>query len=182
MRGTPIPPHGDPSHGHIGAPSVCNCKHLGHTCYVSKLDVGSLGDYIREQRHAAQLSLRQLASTAGVSNPYLSQVERGLRKPSAEILTQIAAALRISAETLYVRAGLLEAQDNSRVRAAIARDSSLTERQRHALLEIYSAFLGENAVDSDPVAAGEPVVASEPPDLSVTGQPAAAAEHHPAAE
>lgn len=111
---------------------------------MSKLEVGSLGDFIREQRNAAELSLRQLAARAGVSNPYLSQVERGLRKPSAEILTQIAAALRISAETLYVRAGLLEAQDSSRVRTAIARDSSLNERQRLALLEIYSAFVAEN--------------------------------------
>ena len=111
---------------------------------MSKLEVGSLGDFIREQRNAAELSLRQLAARAGVSNPYLSQVERGLRNPSAEILTQIAAALRISAETLYVRAGLLEAQDSSRVRTAIARDSSLNERQRLALLEIYSAFVAEN--------------------------------------
>lgn len=111
---------------------------------MSKLEVGSLGDFIREQRNAAELSLRQLAARAGVSNPYLSQVERGLRNPSAEILTQIAAALRISAETLYVRAGLLEAQDSSRVRTAIARDSSLNERQRFALLEIYSAFVAEN--------------------------------------
>lgn len=109
------------------------------------MEVSTLGDFIREQRNAAELSLRQLAIKAGVSNPYLSQVERGLRKPSAEILTQIAAALRISAETLYVRAGLLEAQDSSRVRAAIARDSSLNERQRVALLEIYSAFVAENA-------------------------------------
>lgn len=111
---------------------------------MSKLDVGTLGEYIREQRNAAQLSLRQLARNAGVSNPYLSQVERGLRKPSAEILAQIAAALQISAETLYVRAGLLEAQDAGRVRTAIARDSSLTERQRQALLEIYEAFVTEN--------------------------------------
>ena len=111
---------------------------------MSAIDVSTLGEFIRDQRQAAQLSLRQLAATAGVSNPYLSQVERGLRKPSAEILAQIAAALRISAETLYVRAGLLEAQDSSRVRAAIARDSALTERQRRALLEIYRAFVAEN--------------------------------------
>jgi transcriptional regulator with XRE-family HTH domain len=113
------------------------------------LDVGTLGEYIREQRHAAQMSLRQLADSAGVSNPYLSQIERGLRKPSAEILAQIAAALRISAETLYVRAGLLDALDSSRVRAAIARDSSLTERQRRAMLEIYEAFVTENATQAD---------------------------------
>lgn len=116
---------------------------------MSKLDVGTLGEYIREQRHAAQMSLRQLADSAGVSNPYLSQIERGLRNPSAEILAQIAAALRISAETLYVRAGLLDALDSSRVRAAIARDSSLTERQRHAMLEIYAAFVAENAAQAD---------------------------------
>jgi len=118
---------------------------------VSKLDVGTLGEYIREQRNAAQMSLRQLAKSAGVSNPYLSQVERGLRNPSAEILTRIASALRISAETLYVRAGLLEAHDASGVRTAIARDSSLTERQRRAMLEIYSAFVAENAAEHDPV-------------------------------
>lgn len=115
------------------------------------MEVSTLGDFIREQRNAAELSLRQLALKAGVSNPYLSQVERGLRKPSAEILAQIAAALRISAETLYVRAGLLEAQDSSRVRAAIARDSSLSERQRLALLEIYSAFVAENTAGQTPV-------------------------------
>jgi transcriptional regulator with XRE-family HTH domain len=119
------------------------------------LEVSTLGDFIREQRNAAELSLRQLATKAGVSNPYLSQVERGLRKPSAEILAQIAAALRISAETLYVRAGLLEAQDSSRVRAAIARDSALNERQRLALLEIYSAFLAENAAGAQPAFATE---------------------------
>lgn len=111
---------------------------------MATIDMRSLGEYIREQREAAEVSLRQLAKSSGVSNPYLSQVERGLKKPSAEILGQIAGALRISAETLYVRAGLLEAQDSSRVRAAIARDSALTERQRRALLEIYRAFVAEN--------------------------------------
>ncbi len=118
---------------------------------MSKIDVGSLGEYIREQRQAAELSLRQLARTAGVSNPYLSQVERGLRKPSAEILAQIAGALRISAETLYVQAGLLEAPDGSRVPAAIAADATLTERQRRAMLEIYAAFQAENSPETDPV-------------------------------
>lgn len=112
---------------------------------MTKIDVSSLGEYIREQRQAAQLSLRQLARAADVSNPYLSQVERGLRKPSAEILTQIAGALRISAETLYVQAGLLEAQDGARVPAAISADATLTERQRRALLEIYAAFQAENS-------------------------------------
>ena len=115
---------------------------------MSTIDVSSLGEFIREQRNAAQISVRQLARTAGVSNPYLSQVERGLRKPSAEILTQIAGALRISAETLYIRAGLLEEPGSDRVRTAIAQDASLTERQRRALLEIYSAFQVENS-DAD---------------------------------
>lgn len=134
---------------------------------MSKLDVGTLGEYIREQRNAAQMSLRQLAKSAGVSNPYLSQVERGLRKPSAEILTQIAAALRISAETLYVRAGLLESHDASLVRTAIARDPSLTERQRRAMFEIYSAFVAENT-QAAPESSG-----------GITDSQGTAAEHDP---
>src|ERR687889_454880 len=77
---------------------------------MASLNVGNLGEYLREQRRTAQLSLRQLAEAAGVSNPYLSQIERGLRKPSAEVLQQVAKALRISAETLYVRAGILDAE------------------------------------------------------------------------
>lgn len=129
---------------------------------MATIDVHSLGDYIREQRQAAEVSLRQLARSAGVSNPYLSQVERGLRKPSAEILGQIASALRISAETLYVRAGLLEPRaGNAVVTEAIAADETLTERQRQVLLEIYAAFQSENAAlapeapaSSDPATAG----------------------------
>ena len=105
--------------------------------------VGSLGDYIKEQRRFAQFSLRQLAEVTGVSNPYLSQIERGLRKPSAEVLQQIAKALRISAEALYVRAGILEARESDRsdgdrsVAEALLSDSSITERQKRALLDIY---------------------------------------------
>ena len=114
---------------------------------MATIDVRTLGEYIREQREAAEVSLRQLAKNAGVSNPYLSQVERGLKKPSAEILGQIASALRISAETLYVRAGLLEPRaGNAVVTEAITADESLTERQRQVLLEIYAAFQSENAV------------------------------------
>lgn len=114
---------------------------------MATIDVRSLGEYIREQRQTAEVSLRQLAKSAGVSNPYLSQVERGLKKPSAEILGQIAGALRISAETLYVKAGLLEARDgDAAVTEAIAADETLTERQRQVLLEIYAAFQKENAV------------------------------------
>ena len=112
----------------------------------SRIDVATLGSYIREQREAAEVSLRQLAKASGVSNPYLSQVERGLRNPSAEILGQIAKALRISAETLYVRAGLLDEHPaTSSVGEAIAADPLLTDRQRGVLLEIYSSFQAENA-------------------------------------
>lgn len=113
---------------------------------MATIDVRTLGEYIREQREAAEVSLRQLARNAGVSNPYLSQVERGLKKPSAEILGQIASALRISAETLYVRAGLLEERTGSAaVTEAIVADETLTERQRQTLLDIYGAFQNENA-------------------------------------
>ena len=105
-----------------------------------------VGDYIREQRHAAQVSLRQLAKAAGVSNPYLSQVERGLRKPSAEILQQIAKALRISAEQLYVHAGILDERvGDDTVTGALLTDTGLTERQKQVLLEIYESFRRENA-------------------------------------
>jgi transcriptional regulator with XRE-family HTH domain len=105
--------------------------------------LSGLGEFIREQRNSAQVSLRQLASLAGVSNPYLSQIERGLRRPSAEILQQIAKGLQISAETLYVRAGILREQDgDSDVTEAILRDAALTERQKQVLLEIYRSFRG----------------------------------------
>ena len=113
---------------------------------MATLTVSSLGEYIREQRRIAQYSLRQLAEAAGVSNPYLSQIERGLRKPSAEILQQIARALRISAETLYIRAGILEDRgEHQEVPIAILGDPALTERQRRVLLDIYESFRRENA-------------------------------------
>ncbi|MEU3887725.1 helix-turn-helix transcriptional regulator [Streptomyces sp. NPDC029041] len=114
---------------------------------MASLNVGNLGDYLREQRRTAQLSLRQLADAAGVSNPYLSQIERGLRKPSAEVLQQVAKALRISAETLYVRAGILDAerdQDDVETRAVILADPTLNERQKQVLLQIYESFRKEN--------------------------------------
>jgi transcriptional regulator with XRE-family HTH domain len=121
---------------------------VSRTAYVrvvAKLDVRNLGDYIREQRSTANVSLRQLAKLAGVSNPYLSQIERGLRKPSAEILQQIAKALRISAEALYVQAGILdERYGDSDVQAAVMGDGALTERQKQVLLEIYDSFRREN--------------------------------------
>lgn len=103
--------------------------------------VSDLGAYIRNQRKSAELSLRNLAKLAGVSNPYLSQIERGLRKPSAEILQAIARALSISSESLYVRAGILEERDiELDLEDAIARDPHLTDSQRTALIEMYRSF------------------------------------------
>lgn len=113
---------------------------------MKRIDVEELGEYIREQRKLAEMSLRQLAASAEVSNPYLSQIERGMRKPSAEILSQIAKGLRISAETLYVRAGILdEVRGDASVTAALLADESITDRQRQVLQEIYAAFQKENA-------------------------------------
>jgi transcriptional regulator with XRE-family HTH domain len=108
----------------------------GHSSRVS-----DLGAYIRNQRETAKLSLRNLAKLAGVSNPYLSQIERGLRKPSAEILQAIARALSISSESLYVRAGILEERDiELDLEDAIHRDIHLTETQKSALIEMYRSF------------------------------------------
>ncbi len=105
-----------------------------------------LGEYLKEQRHSAKLSLRQLADLAGVSNPYLSQIERGLKKPSAEILQSLAKGLRISAESLYVRAGILDEQVPAQVevKAAILGDLGLSERQKRVLLDIYESFCTAN--------------------------------------
>ncbi|MEU2586578.1 helix-turn-helix domain-containing protein [Streptomyces avermitilis] len=117
---------------------------------MASLNVGNLGEYLREQRRSAQLSLRQLADAAGVSNPYLSQIERGLRKPSAEVLQQVAKALRISAETLYVRAGILDAErdrDEVETRAVLLADPTLNERQKQVLLQIYESFRKENGFE-----------------------------------
>lgn len=105
--------------------------------------VGGLGDYLREQRVAAALSLRELAEQSGVSNPYLSMVERGVRNPSAQVLQQIAKALQISAEQLYIRAGLLSVDDEAggSVQLAVLNDPRLTEEQKSAVLDLYSSFL-----------------------------------------
>lgn len=114
---------------------------------MSALNLRELGDFIRDQRRGAQISLRQLAKQAGVSNPYLSQIERGLRKPSAEILQQIAKALRISAEVLYVQAGILEEREGGEsIMAAVLGDEHLTERQKQVIIDIYDAFRRENTV------------------------------------
>ena len=112
--------------------------------------VETLGDYLREQRVSARLSLRQLAEQAGVSNPYLSQIERGLRRPSAEVLQQLAKALRISAEQLYIRAGMVAPDEGigGSVELAVLGDPVLTERQKQTLLDVYASFLAVNG-DSD---------------------------------
>jgi len=123
---------------------------------VAKSKVGktveSLGDYLREQRVSAQLSLRQLAEQAGVSNPYLSQIERGLRRPSADVLQQLAKALRISAEQLYIRAGIVSPDEGvgGSVELAVLADPALTERQKQTLLDVYASFLALNASSGTP--------------------------------
>ncbi|MBP2454360.1 helix-turn-helix domain-containing protein [Mycolicibacterium lutetiense] len=115
-----------------------------------------IGSFIRAQREAAQVSVRQLAEKAGVSNPYLSQIERGLRKPSADVLNQIAKALRVSAEVLYVRAGILEPSEPSEVRDAIVNDVAITERQKQVLLDIYTSFRQQNEAEADEEQTSEP--------------------------
>ncbi|MBL1075762.1 helix-turn-helix transcriptional regulator [Nocardia sp. 2] len=108
-----------------------------------------MGGFIRAQREAAQVSLRQLAQLAGVSNPYLSQIERGLRNPSAEVLAQIAKGLRVSSEVLYMRAGYLEQRPHGPVRDALLADDGLTERQKQVLLDIYESFRRENGASEN---------------------------------
>jgi len=147
-------------------------------------NMNSIGDYIKQQREQAKISLRQLADQAGVSNPYLSQIERGLRKPSAEILQQIAKGLRISAEALYVQAGILEDRPgDSGVRAALLTDPQLTERQKQVLVEIYESFRKES--QKPPTAEVVAVVRDRPaPDEHVQDEAAPFAEETapPAAE
>jgi transcriptional regulator with XRE-family HTH domain len=141
---------------------------------MRNVNVNSIGDYIREQREQAKISMRQLAQSAGVSNPYLSQIERGLRKPSADILQQIAKGLRISAEALYVQAGILEdRQPDSGVRSALLADPQLSERQKQVLIEIYESFRRENAATAAGTAADTD--ADTPAELTI-GAPGAEAE------
>ena len=104
-----------------------------------------IGEFIRELRNSAQISLRELAERAGVSNPYLSQIERGLRKPSAEVLQQIASALRVSTPVMYLRAGLLDPKEGQDALTAIAADPDLTIAQKQSLSQIYETFRRENA-------------------------------------
>ncbi|MFV0308131.1 MAG: helix-turn-helix domain-containing protein [Desertimonas sp.] len=119
-----------------GAPTPNDIRHE----FEERLQ--ELGEFIRQQREVANVSVRRLAELAGVSNPYLSQIERGLRRPSADILQQLAKALKISAETLYVRAGLLSEDDADApsVREAIGRDPQLTPEQKQTLLNVYESF------------------------------------------
>ena len=112
---------------------------------TGRMKLGELGEFIREQRRSSRLSLRKLSDLAGISNPYLSQIERGLRKPSAEILQAIAKALRISAETLYVRAGILDEDREHDLVAEILKDGSITERQKQVLIDVYRSFSDEES-------------------------------------
>ena len=152
---------------------------------MATLKVRELGDFIREQRQASSISLRQLARLANVSNPYLSQIERGLRKPSAEILQQIAKALRISAEALYVQAGILEERDaDTDVPGAILRDEWINERQKQVLLEIYDSFRKENdgqrQVPETAAPEPAPAKAAKPAKPRKTAAPKPVAEDVPA--
>jgi len=134
---------------------------------MSPVNVSAIGAYIREQREQAKISLRQLAQSAGISNPYLSQIERGLRRPSADILQQIARGLRISAEALYVQAGFLEDRPpGSVVREAVLTDRELTERQKQMLIEIYDSFRRQTATSRTEVAELAEDEASLPPDAA----------------
>jgi transcriptional regulator with XRE-family HTH domain len=147
---------------------------------MSPVNVDAIGSYIREQREQAKISLRQLAQAAGVSNPYLSQVERGLRRPSADILQQIAKGLRISAEALYVQAGILDDRPPAGgVNEAVLGDPELTERQKQMLLEVYESFRKENSRESRTVLVGETVPEDEQPPADKTEQPADQGEPEP---
>jgi transcriptional regulator with XRE-family HTH domain len=138
-----------------------------------------IGEFIRDLRQNARISLRQLAEQAGVSNPYLSQIERGLRKPSAEVLQQLATALRVSTPMMYLRAGLLDLKDGQGVLAAIANDTDLTEVQKQTLTQIYDTFRRENARGAD---TGEPPPTPTSPVRSVRRPAKSVATDVPATE
>jgi transcriptional regulator with XRE-family HTH domain len=132
-----------------------------------------IGGFIRDLRRNARISLRQLAEQAGVSNPYLSQIERGLRKPSAEVLQQLASALRVSTPVMYLRAGLLEDKEGQGVLDAIAVDPDLTMAQKQSLSQIYETFRRENArlAEAEAAAAGQAESRTRPAADSGPGQP-----------
>ena len=127
-----------------------------------------IGGFIRDLRQTAKISLRQLADKAGVSNPYLSQIERGLRKPSAEVLQQIASALRVSTPAMYLRAGLLDSEGQQGVLAAIAVDPELTIAQKQSLSQIYETFRSENARHAPPPSPDVAETADEAPTTTPT--------------
>jgi transcriptional regulator with XRE-family HTH domain len=135
-------------------------------------DLPDVGGFIRDLRRNAKISLRQLAEQAGVSNPYLSQIERGLRKPSAEVLQQLASALRVSTPAMYLRAGLLDDKEGQGVLAAIAVDAELTMAQKQSLTQIYETFRRENTRLAEATAAAQPATEPVPP----TPAPATAPE------
>jgi transcriptional regulator with XRE-family HTH domain len=144
-----------------------------------------IGEFIRDLRRNARISLRQLADQAGVSNPYLSQIERGLRKPSAEVLQQIASALRVSTPVMYLRAGLLDAKEGQGVLAAIAADPDLTLAQKQSLSQIYETFRRENsrfAAPGDPVPEAGGTATPEPAQPAKKAAKKAARKAAPAAE
>jgi len=124
-----------------------------HNRHMARIDMTSLGAYIKEQRTSAELSIRELAKVTGLSNPYLSQIERGIRQPSAQTLSRVADALRISAEQLYVRAGFLDRNHESSARDAIAADPHLTNAQRTLLIELYDEFVTAAEPSAKPAAA-----------------------------
>jgi transcriptional regulator with XRE-family HTH domain len=139
---------------------------------MSPVTVSSIGRIIREQREQARISIRQLAQAAGVSTPYLDQIELGLRKPSAEILQQLARALRVSAEVLYVQAGNLQDRPEGGVQDAVLSDPELTERQKQMLIELYESFRKEAASAAEAARPGQVAGASQPAELTSTGEPA----------
>jgi transcriptional regulator with XRE-family HTH domain len=144
---------------------------------MSPVNVNSIGSYIREQREQARISIRQLAQAAGVSNPYLSQVERGLRRPSADILQQIAKGLRISAEALYVQAGILdEKPGESPVTDAIKADAEITERQKQMLIDIYESFRKEVRADAEAARGASGADAEAAAEADIGSGPATLAE------
>jgi transcriptional regulator with XRE-family HTH domain len=144
---------------------------------VSNTDLPhNIGDFIRDLRRNAKISLRQLADQAGVSNPYLSQIERGLRKPSAEVLQQLAGALRVSTPLMYLRAGLLDRVQGESVTAAIAADPDLTVAQKQSLTQIYETFRRENSRAAEAAEATEATEATDTADTEETAAPAAEEE------
>ncbi|WP_433344887.1 helix-turn-helix domain-containing protein [Micromonospora sp. CA-111912] len=140
---------------------------------ASSKDLPDVGGFIRDLRRNAKISLRQLAEQAGVSNPYLSQIERGLRRPSAEVLQQLASALRVSTPAMYLRAGLLDDKEGQGVLAAIAVDPDLTMAQKQSLTQIYETFRRENARLAEATASADAPATASAPQAPATATPAA---------